>query len=230
MIPILKSSNKSMNYKQLKVPDEEVKETLWSKFSMWWHDKTRYTWWGRMDRKWHDFKMGISNLFEWFPIVWKDRPWDGAYILDVLYFKIKQTRDYIVRKDRIEDVKEVNKYCTIAMKLIESVRKDTYAMEYMDYFESKLHWNPTGETMKNQKGKKENLYKIEWEEISSCPDPYFQKYKRIYNLIKKKINVEESERKTDEKYIAMRMSWLNHERATQLLFKILAEHCEAWWD
>jgi len=33
---------------------------------------------------------GIKNLIKWFPIIWKDRDWDQAYIEYMLQFKLEQ--------------------------------------------------------------------------------------------------------------------------------------------
>lgn len=37
-----------------------------------------------------DFKYGIRNLIDWFPIIWRDRDWDYHYLLVMLSFKLKR--------------------------------------------------------------------------------------------------------------------------------------------
>jgi hypothetical protein len=36
---------------------------------------------------WWQLVVGVTNLFEWMPIVWRDRDWDWVYLAKVLEFK-----------------------------------------------------------------------------------------------------------------------------------------------
>ena len=36
-----------------------------------------------------DIKIGIKNLFIWFPIIWKDKWWDYSFLLKIIRFKIE---------------------------------------------------------------------------------------------------------------------------------------------
>jgi hypothetical protein len=40
------------------------------------------------------FRQGISNLIDWFPIVWNDRDWDHGFMLDMLSFKLHRMNDF----------------------------------------------------------------------------------------------------------------------------------------
>ena len=35
-----------------------------------------------------EFITGIKNLWAWFPIIWKDRDWDGWFIYQIIEFKL----------------------------------------------------------------------------------------------------------------------------------------------
>ena len=45
-------------------------------------------------------KIGISNLWAWLPIIWKDRDWDSWFIYQIIEFKLRRQSNYIGRKDR----------------------------------------------------------------------------------------------------------------------------------
>ena len=38
----------------------------------------------------YQLRYGISNLIKWFPIVWRDRDFDSAYIMEILLFKMRE--------------------------------------------------------------------------------------------------------------------------------------------
>lgn len=38
----------------------------------------------------HSFTTGIQNLWYWFPVIWKDRDWDHAYMEYIMLHKLKQ--------------------------------------------------------------------------------------------------------------------------------------------
>jgi hypothetical protein len=53
---------------------------------------------------WRNFKTGVRNIIKWFPIIWNDRDFDKAYIMDILLFKMRNTRDFIRDYGYVEDV------------------------------------------------------------------------------------------------------------------------------
>ena len=48
-----------------------------------------------------DFLTGISNLWKWLPIIWKDRDWDKHYIMEIFIFKLKRNRDYMINHGHV---------------------------------------------------------------------------------------------------------------------------------
>ena len=213
--------------------DEDVKISRWGKLRYWWYRKTRYTWWDRfVDNGIRSFIRGIRNIIKWGGIVWKDRDWGYDYIYDVLAFKIKNTRDYILKHDIIADfhLEKINRYCTLSLKLIEKISEEEYGLEYLDYFQSDHNFLPIGDTFFIDKGKEEKIYQYNVVELSNSVDVYFKKYPHTYKLVQQKILKKEPDRINEKKYVAMQMAVLNHERAKKLLFDILAEQCEDWWD
>lgn len=74
------------------------------------------------------FINSIKNLIRWFPTIWKDKDWDGEFTLDLLYFKIKNIRDYTVRRKFYEGWENDVKWMNTCLRLIE-VHKDAWGME-----------------------------------------------------------------------------------------------------
>lgn len=68
----------------------------------------------------------IIKLYKWFPILWKDRDWDDFYILEILKYKLKFTRENIA-KYSYHSCKEIScKNIKIAELLIDRIQKDNY--------------------------------------------------------------------------------------------------------
>ena len=55
-------------------------------------------------------------------------------------------------------------------------------------------------------------------------DEYFKKYPLVYKKLRQEYPNDSKDR------IAMRMSLENHKRAKTLLFKLMDQHIECWWD
>jgi hypothetical protein len=93
----------------------------------------------------------------------------------------------------------------------------------MDYHKSK-HWfedipDKPGYSSWNSKLMEENF------------DDYFKKYPLIYKRV---LNGEGpfnlKGREDDKQVIAMNIGYVNHKRARKLLFKMMEENIERWWD
>ena len=54
-------------------------------------------WW------WYDLVNGISHLIDWFPIIWKDRDFDNAYIEAIMLHKLRNTLAFFESKDSVTD-------------------------------------------------------------------------------------------------------------------------------
>lgn len=173
-----------------------------------------YLWWkfeGRHIPR--DIKIGIKNLISWFPIIWKDRPWDYHYIYTILEEKLKRTSEHINSAKIFEGYEYVVRDINIAIKLIERLKTDYYSSEYFDYIESEFNFIPVENNP--------NLKTLEVKTIKENLSDFFLKYPRIY----KKYRMEKN-----KKLVAMKISQENHNRAKKLLFKILEEKIEHWWD
>lgn len=158
------------------------------------------------------FTTGIQNLIKWFPIIWKDRNWDHSYILEILQHKLILQREYLVSNNRHTMVDMDNKYITICLNLIERMKEDYYELEHYDYIDEDIWW--TKDYSLESKINKENL------------DEYFAKYPLIVRRI---LNRKPGLNKK-RMLLASKVADMNQQRCKRLLFKILNEKIEGWWD
>ena len=185
-----------------------------------------YLWWEHDGKYYHKyFKQGIKNIIYWFPIIWKDRDWDSHYIFEILQHKLKAQAKYIGDRDFHTRAQLDAKRMRLCVKLIKKVQEEDYTMEYMDYHKDRV-WFTDCEDRPGS-----SLYNSEevWEKY----DEYFKKYPLVYKRVMKGEGVftldgrDESDMK---RIIAMNIAHLNHDRARKLLFKIMEENIEGWWD
>lgn len=180
-------------------------------------------WWDTDGRYYHKYlKQGVKNIWYWLPIVWKDRHWDSHYIFEIMMHKIKAQSKYIGECDihtRAKRDAEIMMTCVNLMKLIQD---EFYSGEYSDYHKTK-HWFEPAE--------KEGYSTWESKLLEENFDDYFKKYPLIYKRV---LNGEgpfgREGREDDKQIIAMNIGHINHERARKLLFKLMEENIEGWWD
>jgi hypothetical protein len=103
------------------------------------------------------------------------------------------------------------------------IQEDFYSSEYSDYHKTK-HWF---EDIPEQPGVSS------WESrlLEENFDDYFKKYPLIYKRVLNGEGVFGREgRKDDKQIIAMNIGHINHDRAKKLLFKVMEDNIEKWWD
>lgn len=198
---------------------EEQKARPWLRkkldyISLWWKYDGRYL--GK------DFIRGIKSIRYWLPIIWKDRNWDHRYIFDIVTHKLKAQAQYISSRDihtRAQRDAEVMMTC---VRLIKKVKDESYSMEYMDYHKTKSWFEPC----------EGNEGYSEWKsrELEENFDDYFAKYPLIYKRVMNGEGVYKLNDNDDKQKIAMNIAHINHDRARKLLFKIMEQNIEGWWD
>jgi len=183
-------------------------------FSLWWkHDG------GYMHL---EFIKGIKSVRYWLPIIWNDRNWDYHFIFTILSHKLKAQADYIGGRDIHSRSKRDAEVMMTCVRLTEKIVDEYYSCEYMDYHKEK-HWfepvedNPEFSSWKTK-------------ELEDNFDDYFAKYPLIYKRVLNGEGWLKIEDKNDRKKIATNISHINHNRARKLLFKIMEENIERWWD
>lgn len=169
-------------YSQLPIP----KDSAWD----------RKTWRSYSPIWFLNFTRGIKSLIEWLPVIWKDRHWDHTYIFEILKYKIELQREYLVKSNRHTRIEADNRDMTNVLNLIERVQQEYYAIEYMDYVDSKFE------------------------------DAYLKKYPNSVRVVMKK----DMRTATDKDLLCLHVAQYNQEKAHKLLFKILNERINYWWD
>ena len=200
---------------------QEYKPTIIDKIRWFYRDNIKY---------FHkDFANGVSNLWKWFPVIWKDRNWDHSFIYEILKFKLTAQADYIGTHYRHTRAGRDAEIMMLVTKLIQRCQDDFYDSEYMDYHESKFEFLDVTEDddlPEKYRGKK----RLEIEVVSERFDEYFKKYPRQYKrVVSGEVNRLNGIPK-NKKRIAMEIAHENQVRCRQLAFKIIADRIEGWWD
>jgi hypothetical protein len=189
------------------------------------------SWWRqtKIRQFFREFKYGIKNLVRWFPIIWKDRDWDQDFIYNLLAKKLEFQAKYIGDRDFHTESKRDAERMRLVVKLINLQQEEFYHMEYMDYEEVE-HWF---EPSKEHAGYKEWKHKT----LSERYDEFFKKYPRQYKRVLNGKGVFAKHRKdnyvvdpNDKHKIALEIAHMNQERCRKLLFRIMSDHIERWWD
>ena len=191
----------------------------------------------------NDCMEGIKNLMKWFEVVLDDRDWDYRYITEVLRFKIENTCKYIEETQRHLNWQKDVKYMKLALSLINKIWGDEfctetlYESEYSDYHVSQYNWIPCDKEEIEEMEKEEididlkGSTRMEVIEISNTFDEFFAKnklsHKKAIEYLKTATGWSDPESKMVQ---AMVISKFKHKKAIKLLFKILSEHIESWWD
>jgi len=182
---------------------------------LWWSQDVRY--YPNM------FIRGIKNLIYWFPVVWKDRHWDDYYIFEIFKHKLSAQADYIGGRGIHTRAEQDARRIRICVKLMSLVQDEYYSHEYSNYYKTK-HWfedipETSGSSFWKSKILEENF------------DDYFKKYPLIYKRVLNGEGIFSRDgRESDKEIIALNIGHINHERAKKLLFKIMEENIEGWWD
>jgi hypothetical protein len=172
-------------------------------------------WWKFEGRYYHtNFIYGIKNLWNWLPVIWKDRDWDQVFVYEVLIHKLEKQAAYIYQHGNHVSAKRDAEKMFLCARLARIQQEDLYMDEYHDTYEMKIEFVPTDET--------ERLFTMESEIISENFDEYLAKYQRQYRLMDKT--------DLDKQEIAVKIARNNQERSRKLLFKIMEENIERWWD
>ena len=189
------------NYKKLTIPEDSA----WD----------RSTIWKRLHWRIRNFLIGCKNIIKWTPTLFKDRDWDQYHIYTILQKKIEFQRKEIVYANRSTRVWQDNRDMTIILNLLERVKDGYYESENTDYYEMKVETIPVDGT---------SLKQMKFEVLSERYDEYLNKYKSSVRKVLK----EEGE--IDKETLCMLVASHNQEKARKLLFNMLNEKIEGWWD
>jgi hypothetical protein len=165
-----------------------------------------------------DIAQGFRKLWKWFPIIWKDRDWDDHFIFEVLKFKIKNTSKYTEKKQRFVGWEKEVRYMKICETLIDRIQNEYYQIEYFDYHDFDINFVPT----------KNDLYEAVFDVKRDDTAEFIKKYPHALRIAKKDPRFKSYFEGDRNGYLAVGI--VRHEKAKKLLFKILEQRIEHWWD
>lgn len=180
-----------------------------------------------------NFSTSVGNLIKWFPVIWKDRDWDDHYIFEVFKFKLEKQAKYIKEKGFHTNSDLDAKRMMLCANLAKLVQEEFYSTEYIDYIEQDFNFVPYNTD------ERQDYYVMESTTKSERFDEYFKKYPLSYKKVlmneknqtfKLKNRDEGMDVVEMKQLIAMNISHYNHNRARKLLFSIMEENIERWWN
>lgn len=156
-----------------------------------------------------DLRIGICNLIEWFSVVWRDRDWDKHFIMEILIFKLKRNRKYMIDKGHIENKKQIATI-TECIELLEKVQN-----EWENYEEPNLkkHYEKWGEP---------EFYFVN---VEDRPDVVQLKDRNL-----EKYSEEQIREKNHEYMISKRITHHKRMRDFETAMSMFKENFDSWWD
>lgn len=191
------------NYKKLTIPNDSSwsRDVLWRRL----HWRIRY------------FLTGVKNIFRWIPTLYQDRDWDSWHIYTILQKKIEYQRQEIINANRHTDIDRDNRDMTIVLNLLERVKDDYYGMEHIDYSKTEFDFIPVEGNS--------NLKEMKMTVLSENYDEFLKKYpSSVRKVLKEKGN------NLEKDVLCLYVARYNQEKARKLLFKLLEQKIERWWD
>lgn len=162
----------------------------------------------------YDVSAGFRNLRRWFKIIWKDRDWDHRFIFDILEHKLRNQAENIGKNGNHVSAERDAEIMMTCARLIEKIKTEYYEMEHTDYHDL---------------GEGDQWLTV----VSDRYDEFIAKYplaaKRAVQYIKDNKDRYTVDH-TDKYLVCSVMGKLRHDKARKLLFKIMEDQIERWWD
>ena len=171
----------------------------------------------------------IKRVLDYLPIIWNGYDYDYKYAIDLFAHQLGRIADFLESdKAYTACAKDKAKRIRTTLRLIQLVSEEEYAMEYLDYSDIEHRFIPKGSG---------DYYMVESNHISDNYDEFFKKYplihKRVLNgegAYGKKYNKNNSPEDVLRKNVALNIAYLNQERATKILHKLIERNIQSWWD
>lgn len=218
------------NSKQLNFDFDDEVEVKTNRLKDLWDTIYDKVYWKPIGWRIKEFRSSVKKLIRWFPIIWKDRDWDDHYIWELMKNKLRWQAKYTADRDWHTRAQLDAKRMMLCANLMDKVQDEFYSGEYMDYHETKWDFLDIPD--------KPGFKELDMQTTSEHFDDFFKKYPLVYKkvLADKSLQIfslepREGETETDTKQrIAMNIGRYNHERARKLVFKIMEENIECWWN
>lgn len=79
------------------------------------------------------FCESVKKLWQWLPIIWKDRDWDPAYFDDILRFKLTNMANYLEKSNMYIGVEQNVKQIRFCIRILDRMRDDYEAYTHPGY-------------------------------------------------------------------------------------------------
>lgn len=196
--------------------ENKPKPNLFKRIYLWWIFDGRYLY--------SELKRGIKNLIYWLPVIWKDKNWDGHYIFEVLKHKLKAQAKHISDKNSHTRAQLDARKMRLCVSLIQKLQDSVYSLEYTNY-EEERHWFEPCEDSESYSWESENI----WEDYDTLIKKYPLIYKKVLNG-EGPYSLDGKDGIEIKKLVVMSICSINEKRANRLLFKIMEENIQKWWD
>lgn len=163
---------------------------------------------GRIENIYYSLKVSIKSLYEWFPIIWKDRQGDHTFIFKILRHKLHLTEQYTRHHGHyVGNIKNADRI-KLCVLLLDRLIKGEYEDHALD-----LHYEKWGtpkfifKTLEERQGYSELI--IEHENVGS-----------------------EEEKIRERKEISDLMKHAGNQKVQDMdyLCEIIKKHVWSWWD
>lgn len=153
--------------------------------------------------------IGFHNLIEWFPVIWKDRDWDKDYIMEILIYKMKRNRQYMIDHGHVINENQIHTL-TECIELLEKVHNEWENYEEPEYTKHEQKWG------------KADYYTEPSEENPNC---YVLKDRNDERYTEKEL-----EKKKKDFLLSSRIGGLKRKRDFEHAMEIFVSEFDSWWD
>jgi hypothetical protein len=161
----------------------------------------------------YQLRYGISNLIKWFPIVWRDRDFDSAYIMEILLFKMRNCKNLLhstLTENSDDERERSTRLLGECIDLLNRVHND-----YVSYIEPELK-------RFEEKWPKEDMELVPLEDG-----------RNLYKLVDKNakdLTEEQLEQRKQDLRIHYKIAENNRKRDFENAMAIFVENYDYWWD
>ena len=82
--------------------------------------------WYRLKYAPYDIRYGVRNLWRWFPLIWRDRDWDWAYLAELMEIKLRRLADCMENGYHVGGERHARQARTCAV-LLKRLQEDDYS-------------------------------------------------------------------------------------------------------
>lgn len=149
---------------------------------------------------------GFINLFKYFSIIWKDRDWDYLFFFLLLRKKLQSMSSYFEKHSIREDGKKEVKKIDFCIRCLDRLIEDNY-------------FDPDDTLTKK------------WGDLKFNYEPYLDKGGLFVEINRENIKTSEAlDEYWKEWEKLVHLEYYFRERDIKLLFKVISQNVENWWD